>query len=90
MTAPQAATLILWLLSGIVAGAAHFALLRWNAGLYLFRGGALRAVAVQVLRMAVTGVLLVFAAWHGALPLLTAAIGVLLARMLVLHTTAAP
>ncbi|HUB49698.1 MAG TPA: ATP synthase subunit I [Acetobacteraceae bacterium] len=90
MTALQAATPILWLLSGLVAGAGHFALLRWNTGLYLSRGSVLRAVTVQALRMAVTGVLLVIAAWHGSLSLLMAAIGVLLARMVVLRTTAIP
>jgi F1F0 ATPase subunit 2 len=90
MTALQAATSILWLLSGLVAGAGHFALLRWNTGLYLSRGSVLRAVTVQALRMAVTGVLLVIAAWHGSLSLLMAAIGVLLARMVVLRTTAIP
>ena len=91
MTALQAATPILWLLSGLVAGAGHFALLRWNTGLYLSRGSVLRAVTVQALRIAVvTGVLLVIAAWHGSLSLLMAAIGVLLARMVVLRTTAIP
>ncbi|HUN39321.1 MAG TPA: ATP synthase subunit I [Acetobacteraceae bacterium] len=90
MTAAQAAMLCLWLVFGLTAGAGHFALLRWNAGLYLSGSGVLCALAVQMLRMAATGVLLAFAAVHGALALLTAAIGVLVARMLVLRMTAMP
>ncbi|HTW69686.1 MAG TPA: ATP synthase subunit I [Acetobacteraceae bacterium] len=90
MTGALAATLTFWLVSGLAAGAGHFALLRWNAGLYLSGSGVVRALAVQALRMAATGALLAFAAWHGALALLTAAIGVLLARMLLLRTAATP
>jgi hypothetical protein len=76
-----------WLLGGLAGGTAHFALLRWNTRLYL-GGGLGRALGVQALRMLVTAVLLAFAAWHGAMPLLLAAIGVLLARPLVLRLLA--
>jgi len=70
---------------GFVAGALHFVLLRWNTALYV-RGGALvPAIGVQGLRLAVTAAVLFAVALHGALALLLAAGGVLLARMVVLR-----
>ncbi|HVC60706.1 MAG TPA: ATP synthase subunit I [Acetobacteraceae bacterium] len=77
-----------WLLAGAAGGTAHFALLRWNTRLYLAGGGVARALGVQALRMAATGALLGFAAWHGGVPLLLATIGVSLARLLVLRVVA--
>jgi hypothetical protein len=77
-----------WLLVGLAGGTAHFALLRWNTRLYLTGGSVARPLGVQALRLAATTVLLAFAAWHGAMPLLLAAIGVLLARLLVLRMLA--
>jgi hypothetical protein len=78
-----------WLLAGVAGGTAHFVLLRWNTRLYLGGGSVGRALGVQALRMVVTALLLAFAAWHGgALPLLLATIGVLLARLLVLRVLA--
>jgi len=63
-------------------------MLRWNTTLYLSGAGMLRALAVQVLRMAATAGLLFFAVWHGPVALLVAAIGVLLARTLILRAAA--
>jgi hypothetical protein len=77
-----------WLLAGLAGGGAHFALLRWNTRLYLGGGSVARALGVQALRLAATALLLAFAAWHGAWPLLLAAIGVALARLLVLRVLA--
>lgn len=77
----------LWLLAGLAVGAAHFALLRRNAALFL-TGSIAHALGMQALRMVLTTALLAFAVWHGALPLLLAALGVLLARALVLRVTA--
>jgi len=79
---------VFWLLAGLAGGTAHFALLRWNTILYVAGGTMARAIGVQVLRMAATTVLLAFAAWHGAWPLLFCAIGVVLARLLVLRVLA--
>jgi N-ATPase, AtpR subunit len=79
----------LWPLAGFAAGAAHFALLRWNTRLYLTGGGFLRAAGAQLLRLAGMACLLGFAVWNGALPLLLAATGLMLARLLVLRTTLA-
>jgi len=91
MTAASALTMGLWLLFGLAAGTGHFLLLRWNAALYVTGTSVFRALAVQSLRMTATTAMLAFAAWHGALALLAAAIGVLLARVLVLRSlTVAP
>jgi hypothetical protein len=87
MDAP-AMSMALWMLIGLTAGAAHFALLRWNATLYAAAGGIARGLTAQALRMAVMTALLALAAWHGALPLLSATIGVLFARLLVLRVLA--
>jgi hypothetical protein len=78
----------LWLLAGLAGGAAHFALLRQNMRLYLAGGNLAHALILQALRFAVTAALLGFAALHGAMSLLLAALGVALARLLVLHATA--
>ncbi len=73
------------LLLGLLGGGAQFALLRWNTDLYL-RGGAFgRAIGLQVLRLGLLGVVLTALAWHGAVPLLAGALGVQLARGLVLY-----
>ncbi|HEY1930533.1 MAG TPA: ATP synthase subunit I [Acetobacteraceae bacterium] len=77
-----------WLLAGLAGGAAHFALLRQNMRLYLAGENLAHALSLQALRFAVTAALLVFAALHGAMPLLLAALGIALARPLVLYATA--
>lgn len=83
-----AVMLALWLAFGLAAGTAHFALLRWNTILYLAGAGILRAMALQALRMVAIVAALIFAAWHGTEALLAAAIGVVLARALVLRLMA--
>jgi N-ATPase, AtpR subunit len=78
----------LWLLAGLLGGAMHFALLRWNTRLYLGGSSVALAVGVQALRLAAMALLLAFAAWHGAWPLLIVAIGVVLARLLTVRVVA--
>lgn len=77
-----------FLLAGLLAGVAFFALLRWNAALYLRHGGVARAVALQAARLAAIAAVLTLAARHGALPLLLGAAGLLVARALVMRWTA--
>jgi hypothetical protein len=74
---------------GLLAGTLHFALLRWNTALYARPGRAGMGAGLHVLRMAVLAGLLALAAWHGALPLLLMALGVLIARPAVMHLLAA-
>lgn len=69
---------------GLLAGTLHFALLRWNTMLYARPGRIWLGAGLQVARMAGLAGLLVLAALHGAVPLLLMAIGVLIARPVVM------
>ncbi len=73
------------LLAGLLAGAAHFVLLRWNTDLYMRPGRLGPAIALQGLRLALLAGVLVVLARLGALPLLLGALGVLGARRIVLR-----
>ena len=72
---------------GTVLGYAHFATLRLNVRLYLAGGGPMRALALQVLRIALLAGGLGALAWLGAPALLGGMAGVLLARRVVLRRT---
>ena len=80
------------LLAGLLAGAAHFALLRQNVRLYLRPGSVGWAIGLQALRLVLLAGVLVVLVRQGALPLLLGSLGVLLARPIVLRrmTEAAP
>lgn len=88
MIPASAIWLALWLAFGLAAGTAHFALLRWNLGLYLARTCILRAATVQLLRATATAAALAFAVWHGTAALLATAVCVMAARILVLRLMA--
>lgn len=88
MSMPAPLLSALWLVAGLAGGTAHFMLLRWNTRLYLTGGSLAHALGAQVLRLATVTALLAFAAWHGAWPLMLAAVGVVLARLLVLRVLA--
>lgn len=75
----------LFLLAGLTVGALFFVLLRWNTLLYMRGGSATLAVCVQCARIAVLGLVFVSAARYGALPLLLTALGLLIARPIVLR-----
>ena len=73
------------LAAGIAIGALHFLSLRWSVRLFI-EGRAARSLAIQGLRLAVLGgALAAVAVWFGALPLLAATAGLLLARTAVLR-----
>jgi hypothetical protein len=74
---------------GAFAGTLHFALLRWNTALYARAGRIAAAAALQVLRLGALAGLLVIVARQGALPLLLAALGLLIARSFVIRWMAA-
>ncbi len=74
-----------FLLVGLAVGALFFVLLRWNTMLYT-RGGSLAlALCIQCARTAVLGCVFVSTARYGALPLLLTALGLLIARPVVLR-----
>lgn len=72
---------------GLAAGGLFFALLRWNAALYAQAGqggGPLwRPLVLSLSRLLVLGAILTAVAHYGALPLLAAALGVMIARPVV-------
>lgn len=81
---------LLGLIVGVLLGLAYFGSLWWNARLYA-SGGGLRALAVQMLRLALLVGVLAGLAKLGALPLLTGALGLLAARnLLVRHLGRTP
>ncbi|MDR3538571.1 MAG: ATP synthase subunit I [Acetobacteraceae bacterium] len=71
---------VAYLALGMLAGIVHFGLLRWNTRLYVRPYGLAQALGVQVLRLALLTGLLTAVALHGALPLLLAALGLLIGR----------
>ena len=73
------------LLIGFAAGLGYFALLRRSAGLFIAGGGWGRPVALTLLRLGFMSLLLGFAAWLGAGPLLGVFLGFLLARAVALR-----
>jgi len=74
-----------YLAVGLLAGTLHFGLLRWNAALYTRAGGIWMAAALQAARFGVLAGLFVIAALHGAMPLLLSALGLLIARPIVIR-----
>lgn len=74
-----------FLFLGFTAGTLFFALLRWNTALYVQGGSVAFALALQAVRIAALGGLLVLTALHGAMPLLLTALGLLIARPVVLR-----
>ncbi|MDR2213971.1 MAG: ATP synthase subunit I [Pseudomonadales bacterium] len=76
---------LLFLLSGYAAGRLHFALLRRNTELYLQGGAVARAVGMQLTRLAFIALVLVVAAYFGAASLVACAVGIMLARLVVLR-----
>jgi hypothetical protein len=73
------------LIAGLAVGATHFTLLRRNTDLYLRPRGLGQAIALQGLRLALLAFVLVLLARQGALPLLLGALGVPVARSIVLR-----
>lgn len=77
-----------FLVVGLLAGGLFFLLLQRNAALYLRPDGLGQAIFLQALRVVLLGVVLGLLARHGALALLLGALGVLIARRVVLRRMA--
>jgi N-ATPase, AtpR subunit len=70
---------------GIGLGILYFSAVWWNARLFALGGRTMTAVALIIGRLVFLGGLLALASLEGALPLLVIALGVLLARPLVIR-----
>lgn len=78
-------SVVLHLAAGAGVGAVHFGGLWWNARLFAAGGRMATAIAVALGRFAVVGGVLVVAARDGAPALLATALGLLIARALVMR-----
>ncbi|SFJ12791.1 ATP synthase subunit I [Celeribacter neptunius] len=76
---------LLGLLLGLALGFVHFSTLKRVTALYLGGGRVIWAVALQIIRLVLLALVMVFLARQGALPLLAGALGVLIARFVVLR-----
>jgi hypothetical protein len=71
--------------AGALIGASHFLTLRWNVGMFALRRAALLAIGLQLARFALLAVALVLIVrGFGAVSLVAATAGVLMARAAVL------
>ena len=79
--------LTLWLACGWMIGVTYFRMVRNSADVMLSgrRGGPLLGLALVVLRMAGLGGVLIVAAMQGAGPLLSATLGLLIGRVVVMR-----
>lgn len=75
--------------AGALAGVLYFGLLRWNTTLYLGNDRAGRGAALHIVRLGALVALLMLTATCGALPLSLTALGLLIARPLVMRWMAA-
>ena len=71
--------------AGIAAGALYFRVLRWTTNRLVRGGGARAAVGATIARLALLGGLLTLASLEGAMPQLTMALGVFVARFTVMR-----
>lgn len=77
--------LVAHFIAGMVLGLLYFRSLWWGARLFASGGRAARAAAFVLGRFVLLGGLLALVSMEGALPLLAAALGVVLARPLVVR-----
>jgi len=80
---------VAWFMAGTIIGAAHFLSLRWNVRMLTAGRSLLPVVAVQLGRFAAMAVVLaLITRTFGALPLLAAALGILVARTVIVRREA--
>ena len=73
------------LAAGVIVGVLYFRSLWWNARCFTAGGRLSMTIAVMIGRFVMLGVLLTLASLEGALPLLLMALGVLIARFVVMR-----
>ncbi len=83
---PTALGLGIWLGAGGLIGAIYFATLRWNTLLFADGRSVVLPIGIQLIRFAATGIMLFgIARFFGAMPLLVATAGILIARSIVVR-----
>ena len=81
----MAFSLVLHLVAGLGLGVLYFHGIWWNARLFASGGRVTTAIVLSLGRFSLLGGLLALAALEGVLPLLAMALGVLIARPLVIR-----
>jgi len=75
-----------WLAIGGLIGTWHYGMLRWNAHMLATESALPAAVAVQLIRLAITvGMLTIITRQYGAVPLLAATLGLVGSRLAVVR-----
>ncbi|WP_018317142.1 ATP synthase subunit I [Bradyrhizobium sp. WSM2793] len=75
------------LAAGIVLGLMYFGSLRWTVSQFTGGGGAVRTIALMVLRFVILGAVLTLASLAGPLHLLAVTLGVFIGRSLIHRST---
>ncbi len=78
---------LLFLILGAIAGTAHFIAIAKDADLLVHGGPVIRSIGLRLGRLALTVAILVLAARHGWIDLLSASIGFMAARHYVMRRT---
>jgi F1F0 ATPase subunit 2 len=78
-------SLAAYLAAGVIVGVLYFRSLWWNAHRFTAGGRASTTIVVMIGRFVMLGVVLTLASLEGALPLLLMALGVLIARSVVVR-----
>jgi len=81
----MALSLAFHLLAGIATGSLHVRTLWWNTRRFAEGGRVMTTAALMAARFVVLGGVLLLASLEGALPLLTMALGIFAARMLMVR-----
>jgi F1F0 ATPase subunit 2 len=78
-------SLTVHLVAGVLLGIVYFRSLWWNARRFTAGGRVTTTIAVMIGRFVLLGLLLTLASLEGALPLLVMALGILIARSVVMR-----
>ena len=82
----MAVSLAAHLVAGIGLGIAYFSAVWWNARLFALGGRASTTIALVIGRLVLLGSFLALASLEGAMPFLAMALGILIARPMVIRS----
>ena len=81
---------VVWPTAGLLFGLVYFALLRWTVGCFAVGGSRILLAVLSLARLVAAIVFFCWAARAGALPVLTALLGFLVARAFALWSARRP
>ncbi len=77
--------IMIYLAAGIALGLLYFRCLAWNVRVFAEGTGTTKPIVMMIGRIVLLGGLLALASWQGALPLLLMALGIFIARFVVIR-----